>query len=162
MNTIKNLLNVKNRHATYHIGLLQTKAYRVLKQRTNIALADEKIGSLEWAFLGVLYENRQGVKLIDLADAIGVEPPFVTELGSKLLKRGFVIYEKDKKDARAKLVLLTKSGIDFVDRVEKGLRLESKKWLRGLSAREVLLYIKVIEKMASLEKKEAWGRNTKR
>jgi len=158
----KNLLQAKNQYSTYHIGLLQSKAYRVVKQRTNIALANEKIGSLEWAFLGVLYENRQGAKLVDLADTIGVEAPFVTELGAKLLKRGFISCEKNKDDARSKRIVLTKFGIDFVDRVENMLRGECMSWLDGLSVKELVFYITVTEKIASLEKKEKWGRSTKK
>ncbi len=145
MNSIRTLIRSKKYLSTYAIGLLQTKAYRVLKQKTNIALKQFGIGGVDWAFLGVLYEQKKGMRLILLAEDLDVEAPFVTEIGKKLEKMNLVEYAKDPDDARAKVIMLTKKGRGFVENVEKVIRKEAKTWIKGVSIKEALSYIHVLE-----------------
>ena len=153
MNTISNLINSRKYLRTYAIGLLQTKAYRTLKQKTNLALKQFGIGSVAWAFLGVLYENPKGMGLSSLAEELDVEASFVTEIGGKMKKKNFLLYSKDEKDARAKSITLTKEGRDFVEKVEKNIRAEAKTWIKGVSIKEALAYIKVLERIIDTDSK---------
>lgn len=152
MESIRNILKSKKYIRTYTIGLLQTKAYRTLKQKTNAVLKQFGIASVDWAFLGVLYEKKKGMRLNLLADELAVDAPFVTAIGAKLKKKDFVVFVKDDEDARAKTIMLTKEGRSFVEKVEKVVRAEAKTWINGVSIKEVLAYIKVLERIVEKEK----------
>ncbi len=75
---------------TYNTGLLQTKAYRILKSHTTELLRPYGITTIEWAFLGVLKDHKQGLRAVTIAQIIGVEQPFVTVLSNHLKKKQLV------------------------------------------------------------------------
>ena len=119
--TKKIKIAVENR-TTYKVGLLQTKAYRVLNRRTAKLLAPFGISPIEWAFIGVLSEMPDGARSSLLAEKIGVAAPFVTKLVKKLSKKNFVEEKIDQADERAKRIMLTKKGKQFVGTTEPYLR----------------------------------------
>lgn len=133
---------------TYKVGLLQTKAYRALKNKTSIALKPFNISSIEWAFLGMIHEQKDGIRSNDLADILGVEAPFITSLASRFEKEKILKYVKDEADGRAKKIFLTERGHSQVVEIEALLRTESKKWLSGLSIREIITFVKVLKKLS--------------
>lgn len=137
---------LKNR-TTYRVGLLQTKAYRALKQSTAIALSQFNISTIDWALLGLLYDNKEGLEQSSIASELGVEKPFVTTRTKDLANKGYVEFEKSKQDTRVKFTHLTKQGIKFVDEVEKHLRSESKDMLKGVSIKDIASYLLFLEKI---------------
>jgi MarR family transcriptional regulator for hemolysin len=130
---------------TYQIGLLQTKAYRVLKQFVDDALEHLKVTSTEWAFLGLLYEANTGMRAMDIAHELGVEAPFVTVLIKKLEKQGFIEAREDSKDRRAKRICLTDLGRTFVKETEVYLRGELRTLIKGGNISDIASYITVLE-----------------
>lgn len=146
--TIKEILQIRNNLRTYRIGLLQTKAYRKLKELTNEALSPFGMSSIEWAFFGLLLDNKVGIRSKELAEKLGVEAPFITSLIPKFEKNSWVRFEKDPEDSRAKQIVITPRGIAKAEEIEAMLRKESKAWFSDLSIKEVLIYIKVIEKIS--------------
>ena len=88
---------------TYHIGLLQAHAYRVLKKYTKRYLAEYEIDDIEWSILGLLYsqESTPG----DIADKLGVEIPFVNKVSNALLEKGFMkkLWQRVGKSNRTKV-----------------------------------------------------------
>lgn len=134
---------------TYEIGLLQTKAFRTLKERTDGVLLPFEITSTEWAFLGMLHEYKDGIRSSDIADCLGVEAPFVTVLVANFMKRKWVTQSKDKTDMRAKLIFLTSEGHKKVIDIEAIVRKVSKTWLKDVSIKDVLAYIRVLKKLSS-------------
>ena len=78
---------------TYRVGLLQAKAYRILKSRTTKILEPFDISTIEWAFLGLLYD-KASLRTKVAARELGVEAPFITALVSSLKKRSFVVEAK--------------------------------------------------------------------
>lgn len=144
MSLLNDIRNARKNNTTYRVGLLQTKAYRKLKQRTNDTLKPYKISSIEWAYLGMLHEYKDGIRPNDIADIIGVKAPFITSLSSRFEKEGTLKHIKDTTDGRAKKILLTQRGHALVIEIEALLRTESKKWLKGVSAREIITFLKVL------------------
>jgi DNA-binding MarR family transcriptional regulator len=136
MSILNELIDAKNLK-TYSVGLLQTKVYRALKANTEVFLKPYKISSIE-----------EGIRSSDLAELLGVEAPFVTSLSAKFHKRKLVEYQKDKNDKRAKTIHVTVAGHALIKEIEPVLRNESKKWLKDLSVKEVLTYIKVLKKIS--------------
>ncbi|MEO5646675.1 MAG: MarR family winged helix-turn-helix transcriptional regulator [Candidatus Paceibacterota bacterium] len=147
MSIFSEIIDAKNLK-TYSVGLLQTKVYRALKSNTEVLLKPYKISSIEWAYLGMVSESKDGIRSGELAELLGVEAPFVTSLSAKFLKRKLIEYKKDPMDNRVRSIVITADGLALIKEVEPMLRNESKKWLKDLSIREVLMYIKVLKKIA--------------
>ncbi len=147
MSLLKKMTIASKTHKTYQVGLLQTKAYRILKQSTTKLLEPYSISSIEWAMLGLLYDAPKGMRLMKVADELGVEAPFVTTMNINLSQRGFITNVADPEDNRAKLVCLTKSGKVFVDETELYLRREMKMLFKDISINNLLAYLLVLKKL---------------
>jgi DNA-binding MarR family transcriptional regulator len=139
---------VRNR-TTYRAGLLQAKAYRILKIRTNKELAkiEKGISSIHWALLGILYDERDGMRPREAALELGVEAAFVTALVADLKKKGFVEVAADKEDSRAKRLAITTKGIKFLSDTEPKLRAAMRPLLAGISMSELMAYLAVLERI---------------
>ena len=148
MKIFRDINEARKNLTTYKVGLLQTKAYRNLKSKTSEALKPYKVSSVEWAFLGILHEYKDGIRPKNLADVLGVEAPFITSLAIKFEKQKILEYKKDDLDGRAKKLLLTDKGHNLAIEIEALLRKESKKWLEGISIREIITFIKVLKKLS--------------
>lgn len=145
MRLLKKISNISKNHKSYRVGLLQTKAYRVLKHQTNKLLEPYGISSVEWALLGLLYENSKDMRSMAIADELGVEAPFVTNMHTKLYKMGLIQQTTDPKDNRAKLVSLTPKGKMFTDETELYLRREMKPLFKDVSVQDLLTYLDVLQ-----------------
>jgi DNA-binding MarR family transcriptional regulator len=146
---ISKLLAATRNHTTYDIGMLQAKAYRVLKQQTNAALTSRDIGSIHWALLGLAYATPKGIRPSEAAREIGVEAPFVTTLAQSLGKLGYVSLVPDPDDSRAKLICITEDGKRFVADTEPYLRGKMKEYLKGISLDDLGTYVVVLERIVA-------------
>ncbi len=145
MGFLKKITILAKNQKTYQVGLLQTKAYRVLKQRTAELLKTSDISTVEWAMLGILYDNSQGIRLNILADELGVEAPFVTKMMRKLLKNNLINLIADPEDSRAKVVCLTKQGKSFVEKTELYISKKMKNTFKDISKGDLLRYVLVLQ-----------------
>lgn len=144
MNIFQKILNYKKLTSTYAVGLIQAKAYRVLKHKTNVFLLPYHLTTVEWALLGILYESNDGETLTDLAFALGVKGPFVTRLATALTKKEYVAVTKSATDSRVRRMTLTTKGKKHVEHIEKLLKLESKEWIKDVSTRDLISYLRVL------------------
>jgi DNA-binding MarR family transcriptional regulator len=135
----------KNNLSTYSTGLIQAKAYRILKQRTNSLLSPYKLNSLEWALLGLLYDNEDGFKSNELAELLGVEAPFITVMIDTLESRKLVKRSISKKDKRIKIITASSKAKDLVPKIEKELKIDMKNLLEGCTLPEVYGYVSVLK-----------------
>ncbi|MES2437066.1 MAG: hypothetical protein V4519_03560 [Patescibacteria group bacterium] len=145
MGLFKKIKTVTSTTTTYRAGLLQTKAYRALKQHTAAVLDDSNISTVEWGFLGLLRENPKGLRLSILANELGVEAPFVTQMVNRLKPKGFFEVVTDPEDSRAKIMCLTQKGIEFVDSTEKILREKTRRLFHGASLTDLAAYLTVLQ-----------------
>jgi len=130
---------------TYSLGLLQAKAYRILKNHTTETLKVFNISTVEWALLGLLYETKEGVGITILAELLGVEVPFVTTLIDSLEKKKLVERHFSKEDKRYKTVHLTVEGIGLLPNIEEVLKKKTKPLFAGLGIKDVFAYQKVLK-----------------
>jgi DNA-binding MarR family transcriptional regulator len=144
---IKSLLDVKSEFSSYRIGLLQTKAYRILNQRTAEYLKEFNISPIQWALLGLLYENPNGLKFSEAAEALWVEAPFITEMIEPLETQKLIKIGRLENDQRVKILSLSEQGKSEVPIIESRLRKKIKPLLLGLSPREFLIYRKVMQQI---------------
>jgi DNA-binding MarR family transcriptional regulator len=147
LNILKKIRDLKNSTTTYNFGVLQTKVYRLLKSETDRVLKPYGISTVEWALLGLLYDNKEPLKLIQTAEVLGVEPPFVTAIADELEKQGFMLRTNSKEDKRAKLLELSSKGKKLVEAAEPHIRKETKFLLEGVGLKEMLTYRSVLVKI---------------
>ena len=148
MKLFNKILNYQKLSRTYTLGLLQAKAYRVLKRKTGAFLEAYTLTTIEWALLGLVYEKKAGEAPTELGAILGVKGPFVTRLIAALQKKKLVTIEKSPTDSRAKIVMLTAHGRTQVEHIESLLRIESKTWIKGVSTRDIISYISVLNAIA--------------
>lgn len=142
---LKKLATVARVSTTYRIGLLQAKAYRILKAHTTEALKHLNISTIEWAFLGVLHDHKEGMRAQEAAEELGVEAPFISALLKKLEKKKLLSTYLSPDDSRAKIVHLTQEGRSFVDGTEKYLRGKMRPLVQGAALGDLLAYLAVLE-----------------
>ena len=153
MGIIKKITSVAHNRTTYRLGLLQAKAYRILKDETSIVLTPHDVSTVEWAFLGVLLDGK-ALRPKAAADELGVEAPFVTAMFAKLEKKGLVAQKADVTDSRAKTIFLTPKGIAFVEKIEPMVRAHMRALVSGSSTGDILGYISVLESIIENESKK--------
>jgi DNA-binding MarR family transcriptional regulator len=151
-NLIKLSRSIKN-ISTYRVGLLQAKAYRILKQNTAKLLEPQDLSTLDWALIGILYDSKEGRRMSTLASLLGVEPPLITRMIMRLEKKEIVRQKKDYEDVRAKVVTITSEGQRIVKKTEKILRAGTKELFHGVSIKDLLYYIFVLEKIVENNEK---------
>ena len=140
---------------TYNSGLLQTKAFRILKKHTTEMLEPFGLSTVAWALLGMLYDHKKGMRSLVVADMLGVEQPFVTVLTNDLKKKGHVDVVNDPDDGRAKLLIITEEGSKAVPKIEKALRRDIKPIINGISPKELLTFLRVMQSIVdNYDKKE--------
>lgn len=144
---IEKLKIASRNRTTYRVGLLQAKAFRILKNHTDDALSKHAISNVDWVFLGLLHDNINGLRLKEMAEELGVEAPFVTSLFNKLEKINLVTSRVDTFDSRAKNIQLTSRGHTFVIATEEYLKDKMKKLLVGAGKSDLLSYVTVLEKI---------------
>lgn len=141
---ISSIKALAKHRTTYRAGLLQAKAYRILKRRTAALLEPEDLNTIEWALLGLLLESPS-TSSGELAAQLLVEQPFVTVMTTKLVKRGLIAATKNPNDARSKLYSLTNKGAGLVHKTEEKLRTGMRTLLEGAGPRDIAGYLIVLE-----------------
>ncbi|MES2225636.1 MAG: MarR family transcriptional regulator [Patescibacteria group bacterium] len=144
MSIITRLGAAARNRTTYRVGLLQARAFRVLKARTDEVLAPMGITSAHWALLGLLFE-KDSMRMTEVALELGVEAPFVTTLISSLSKLKLVDTEPDPADSRAKRVFLTETGKAFVPKTEAHVRTAMRGLVAGTTVGDLASYLGVLE-----------------
>ena len=83
--------------------------------------------------------QRDGVTLSELAGALGVEPPTVTNMLSRMEKAGLLERCRDPRDARCTRVYLTEKGRELREPVERRWEAVEERALAGITADEEAL-----------------------
>ena len=148
MGILQKIRSVAKNRTTYRVGILQAKAYRILKQKTADILKPYHITTFEWAFLGLVADHKS-IRPKKAAVELGVEPPFVTQMVRGLKAKGFVVENKDPEDTRAKIISLTPNGVKIVSIVEPIVKLQIRPLLKGVGINELMGYLSVLEKISA-------------
>lgn len=130
---------------SYKAGLLQAKAFRILKHRTNLALSPFKVNATDWGVLGMLIEAKEGVQLRAIAEEVGVKQPYITKSIANLTALGYVETQLNKHDTRARDAYITEKGRDFAKMAEKVVVGQLKVTFAGVSMRSLYGYVKTLD-----------------
>ncbi len=152
-NALQKLVGQKDSVKSHDVIRLQAKTYRLTKYFFNELLKEHTLSTLDWSILGLLNESQEGIRYTNIAKRMGVEPPFVTELVSKLEKKKMVISKDSPLDKRAKQVLLTKKGHHKLDDIEKAIDTKMNDFFASISSSDLQTYRNVMKKMEDLLEK---------
>src|SRR3989344_5515818 len=83
----KKLVGASTEFDSYTLRRLQAKSYRLIKNAVPETLHQYKLSVLDWSLLGLLFQRPEGSRFVEISTAMGVEPPFVTELITTLKKK---------------------------------------------------------------------------
>ncbi len=123
---------------TYNLGLIQAKSFRILNAHTTHCLVPFDLTSIEWALLGLLHDSSASLPAKHLADELGVEPSFISELLKKLVAKKYIEIEADAEDARTKKICLSPAGKKLMPVVEKALHAGMRPLFKGLRIMDIL------------------------
>lgn len=150
---LKSNQNKSGINNTYHIGLLQTKAYKALMGTTSGLLEKANISNSEWVALGIINDHSAGLRSLLLSEIMAVEQPFITVIVNKLGKQGLIKVSPDPTDKRAKIIHLSKEGKVFVKQTESNLSKELEKISAGISLADAIGYTKVLQAIVDYSEK---------
>lgn len=128
----------------YNSGLLQGKAHRVINSTISEILLPYNISLPEWKLLGQLADNGN-MKLVKLADLLGVEAPLVTSLVDSLEKKGLVKRTNDPQDRRAKVLEGTTKSIKILEEIEPKVKARVRILIHGITEEEIATCLKVLD-----------------
>ncbi len=130
---------------SYTAGLLQAKAFRILKKKTNEVLEPLDINATDWGVLGLLLRERQGFRLSELSREVGVKAPYISKSVDHLEIKSFITVRPDSVDSRVRIATITKEGQIFVARTEKLVVAQLKIVFKKVSKRDLYGYVKTLD-----------------
>lgn len=116
-------------------GFLLARACKVHRGSVGAALAEVGLHVGQEMVLLRLW-RRDGLTPSELAGALGVEPPTVTNMLSRMEKAGLLERCRDPEDARCTRVYLTEKGRELREPVERRWAAVERRALAGISAEE--------------------------
>ena len=131
---------------TFELGLLQAKAYRILKRQTKKSLSAFSIDDIEWSILGLLSGHGQ-LTSSELAVYLGVKKPFINKLAAELINKNLVEKVDHEIDRRSFYYQLSAIGNELVVNIETKLVKDMKKLVEPVSLFELRGYKKTLEKI---------------
>ncbi len=137
---------------TYEIGLLQAKAYRVLKKKTKMVLGDYNIDDIEWSILGVIDHEKFATTSL-LSNELSVETSFINKVANRLIDKGLIEQIDHESDRRSFYYQLCPKGKKLILELEPKLMKEVGKLVRPLSLQDIAGYKRTLEKIISHESK---------
>lgn len=133
---------------SYQLGLLQSRAHRAINTFMTVYLADLDLSLPEWSLMGILYDKGE-LQPVKLAGILGVKPPVATTLISGLERKGLVVRAKHEYDSRSAMITLSQKGGNIVTATEKLLSKELRAFLGDLTLPEIMLYMRLLTKLAA-------------
>ncbi len=134
---------------TYITGSVQSQAYRLLREHVYAVLAKYDLTPTYWSMLGIIMEARDGVRQVEIANAMRVKAPLITAMSKQMQDRGIIQSVQNQFDARAKLLAITPSGRKYIKMIDIELNDALKKLLVGLNENDLTTYHKVLTTIIS-------------
>jgi DNA-binding MarR family transcriptional regulator len=150
------------RLTSYQCGLLQAKAYRLLRSAAAASLEPYQLSVAEWSVL-VQLQGAGGMRHSHIATALQVEAPLVTALVKQLERKRLVRRSSDPQDSRAKRLFLTRKGAQMIPHLEDAVRGTVEEMFDGISDERLLAYFSVMEAIVAKGAPDdtVWPQNTK-
>jgi MarR family transcriptional regulator for hemolysin len=139
---------------TYFSGTLYMKAARALRTAVYNCLSKYELTATSWSLLGIVYNARDGIRLAEVGQTIGVKAPLITMMANTLMERGYINRLPHHSDGRAKLLVITPEGKRFVNKVEDELNHNLRFLLNGATPEDLDSYQRVLETIIDNDSKK--------
>jgi DNA-binding MarR family transcriptional regulator len=139
---------------TYQSGVVQSAAHRNLRKFTDDCLKDHGLTTMQWFIVGTVYDaGDKGVRITELSKTIDTTLGFLTNSINLLESRGILERLDHASDSRSKMVVVSRSFRPKCQQIESDLRTKMRRSIYSkISPDELFIYIKVLYKLAELEK----------
>lgn len=134
---------------TYHAGVAQSSAYRMLMKLTDGAVKQYGITSMQWFMIGSIYDaGNSGVTITQLSKVLDTNVPYITNTVNVLVSKNIIARSLHSDDSRSKVVTIHPDFYDQVKLIENELRIKLQKILYAdITPQELLAYVKVLYKI---------------
>ncbi|CAA9460093.1 MAG: hypothetical protein AVDCRST_MAG37-3637 [uncultured Rubrobacteraceae bacterium] len=129
-------------------GYLLARACKAHRGRVGAALGEIGLHVGQEMVLSRLW-RQDGLTPSELAGALGVEPPTVTNMLSRMQKAGLLERCRDPEDARCTRVVLTQKGRELRGPVERRWATVEERTLAGITAEEEALLRRLLARVQS-------------
>ncbi|MFI4939357.1 MAG: MarR family winged helix-turn-helix transcriptional regulator [Burkholderiales bacterium] len=108
------------------------------------------LSQASWTTFAVVYKAQQPLSQVELANRVGIEAATMVATIDRLVKAGFLRRESAAHDRRVKLVVLTDSGKQLVDKVMTEANKFRDELLVGVDKRQLLAATEWLEHLQSM------------
>lgn len=136
---------------SYEIGMADMLCSRRLHTLRQQILMDYGLTTMEWFVLGTIYDAHKagGIRITDLASRFSVKSTYITATVNGLKQKNLANAYVDKEDARARLVVVTKKGIEQVPVIDGKLQAATEQLLAGIvSEKDFAAFLHTIKELA--------------
>jgi DNA-binding MarR family transcriptional regulator len=130
------------------IGFLVADVSRLLRHAFKASLEHQNSSLTQAQARALLYVSRnEGIRQVDLADLLEIQPITLARLIDLLVKAGLVVRQADPKDRRAYQLYLTQEAdmhLNIINQVGEKIRAQA---LKGLDTDQAKLVYKALEQM---------------
>jgi DNA-binding MarR family transcriptional regulator len=142
------LKSVSERPIEETTGYLLARACKVHRGSVGGVLGEVGLHVGQEMVLSQLW-RRDGLTPSELAGALGVEPPTVTNMLSRMQRAGLLERRRDPEDARCTRVVLTQKGRELRGPVERRWETVEERALAGITAEEETLLRELLARIRS-------------
>lgn len=134
---------------TYQTVIDQARAYRKVRSFMDKTLKPYDLTITEWLIIGTAIDaGPTGIRISEIAKALGVEMPVVTNLVHKATNTRWLRRIKDPEDKRARRVVMTHMGLEKACDIEGELKKATAPWLKDIPADSIKGFYDVITELA--------------
>lgn len=140
---------------TYQAGILQATAHRVLQKYSDQILKKYGITKMQWLIIGTVFDSgNRGIRLTELTAKLDTTMAYLTNTINLLESKKILTRMSDKKDSRAKFIIVNKYFEKKCSEIEKTFRDELRKSIYAkVEPTDFAIYMKVLGQLSKIDSK---------
>lgn len=137
---------------TYHAGIIQATANRILQQFSENVLGPYGISKMQWLIIGTVLDHRStGVRITDLAQLLDTNKPYMTNTVNLLESKHILKRMENSVDSRSRLITVDPRFVPQCKKIEAALRDALRASIYSqVDPKEFRIYMKVLSKLAEI------------
>jgi len=138
--------------SSYRMGMadmLCSRKFYALRQKI---LGQHDLTVMAWLVLGAIFDAHQagGIRITELASQFNVKSTYITAIVNDLKRKNLVNAYVDKEDGRARLVVVTKKGVERVPVIDRQLQRATEEWFTAtISEKDLIVFLQTLQKLAT-------------
>ncbi|MHB8158484.1 MAG: MarR family winged helix-turn-helix transcriptional regulator [Desulfocucumaceae bacterium] len=142
-----------DKNTTQFIKRLEVAFIKTMKRlKSEMSCLEEGLTPPQFFVLALLQKGQRSVT--EIAEVMGVKPSAITAIIDRMQESGFVVREREEKDRRVVMVLITEKGESVFVRSREKRNHIMKHYLSYLDQVEVEALVSIFEKLAGVVEME--------